>query len=160
MQQRHVWCTECDRMTVAESMVESSGKQAWFQDRYHRQYKKLANAELIDANQNNLLKQSIEAMDEYQQLRIEWLSIRKRKPFCLSCGNTRIVVPESEFSCLPDPECGGLLECIGSAQGGTYVGSEPHKYSVEGELIALGHKCGLYEGDKQEALALWWPTKT
>jgi hypothetical protein len=47
---------------------------------------------------------------------------------------------------------------LGSAQGGTYVGPEPHKYSVEGELIALGHKYGLFEGDKQDALGLWWPT--
>ncbi len=160
MQQRHVWCTACDRMTVAESLVESPGRRAWFQERYQRQCENLANSELIDAKEKDIIQKSIEAMDEYQQLLIEWQSIRKRKPFCLSCGNTSIVVPESEFSPLGHPKCGGKLECVGSAQGGSYVGSEPHKYSVEGELIALGHKCGLFEGEKRNALGLWWPTKT
>jgi ribosomal protein S27AE len=147
MQQRHIWCTQCDCVTVAESLVESPGRQIWLQERYQRQIEKLANADLTDAIERNSVEKSIQAMDNYFQLLKEWQSVRKREPFCLRCGNSSIVVPESEFSDLPHPTCGGRLECMGSAQGGTYVGFAPHKYSVDGEFIEPG-----------SCPNLWWPT--
>lgn len=160
MLQRHVWCTQCDCVTVAESLVESPARQTWFRDRYQNQCERLANADLIDLGQKELVQKSIAAMDMYQQLLNEWQIIRKRQPFCLRCCNTRVVVPESEFSDLPHPTCGGQLKCTGSAQGGTYIGPEPHKYNIDGELIELGYNYGLSDGSKQSTLDLWWPIKT
>ena len=159
MQQRHVWCTQCNCVTVAESLVESAGKRQWFRERYEMQRQKLASSDLEDIRERVSTQKSIEAMDRYQQLLKEWQSIRIREPFCLRCGNSQISIPESEFSSIPHPTCGGQLECNATIQGGTYVSPEPHKYSIEGEFIEPGYHRGFI-GDKLKPLDLWWPTTT
>lgn len=155
MQQRHIWCDRCNTVTVAESLVEAPGERE-----LRKRFREGHRAELTANNfrhefERELRHKWLRDAEEYERSFAEWRSRRRSPPHCLRCGNDSIIVPIDRFSDLAHPPCGGTLRCTFDIEAGTFVGPEPHKYSVDGELIELGYWQGPYHGDKRRPLELW-----
>lgn len=157
MLQRHIWCSRCNAITVAEGFHEESQSREIRLDFRERHRRELERNEFKHEYEGDLRKKWIADSEQYDRDLVEWKSRRRRPPFCLKCGNEDIIVPEKNWSDLPHPGCGGTLKCTATIIGGTFIAPEPHKYTIEGELIELGYWEGPFENDQRKPLDLWWP---
>jgi hypothetical protein len=85
----------------------------------------------------------------------DWRARRTRPARCLRCGHEDIALPGSNWADLPHPACGGTLRCTATIVGGTFARCQPHRYSVDGDLLEVGHYHALYEGEPDLPLELW-----
>lgn len=161
MLQRHIWCNKCMAITVAESFDEAPETRRYRLERYEKHKQKLQDGSLGDAAEFDRLKKQIAASEEFERSLRDWQTLRSRPPHCLKCGNEQIAVATNDWDDIQHQECGGTLKCTMTIIGGTIIPPEPHKYSVEGELIEIGFRHGPFEQgpleqDKPTPLELWW----
>ncbi|QDT65326.1 hypothetical protein [Calycomorphotria hydatis] len=160
MLQRHIWCAQCNTVTVAEAFREDSESREWRLERREQHRRELERNDFKHDFERDLRRKWIADSEEYDRNLTEWQSLRTRPQFCLKCGNEDIIVPEKNWSDLAHPVCGGTLKCTATIIFGTFIGPEPHKYTSDGKLIELGYRQGPFEGDQRKQLELWWPNDT
>lgn len=158
MLQRHIWCSQCNTVTVAEAFREDSQSRKRRVERRDQHRRELEENEFKHDFEAALRRKWITESEQYDRYLAEWQALRTRPQFCLKCGNEDIIVPEKGWADLPHPNCGGTLKCAATIIAGTFIGPEPHKYTIEGELIELGYRQGPFEGDQPKPLSLWWPS--
>ena len=156
MMQRHIWCGKCNHITVAEAFEEDPESRKLRLERREQHKLDLRDKSFKFDFEPGLWKEWIAESEEYDGNLRDWQTIRLRPQHCLKCGNEQIDVPKKVWADIQHQACGGILKCTASMQAGTYIGPEPHKYSVDGDLIELGYWQGPYEGDKPVPLELWW----
>ncbi len=153
MEQRHIWCDECNDISVAESFSRDQEAIASDKCQLDELRKLVKNPSRISSSTSAYLTNSIEnaastlaelelRIKESDELWRLWLHLRRAPRRCLRCGNTQIVVPSDPHASLLHPDC-GTLRCT------VYFGSfngrpvHPHIYNVDGELIELGRRSTL-----------------
>jgi hypothetical protein len=100
-----------------------------------------------------LAEKSLQSAVEHAESFAAWVAVRRTPSRCLKCGNTGVTLPNSDWSDLPHPPCGGRLRCTATLVGGTFARVSPHRYSSEGELVEVG-KRNMFGGDGAP-LELW-----
>lgn len=150
MEQRHIWCEECDDVSVAESFSRDQHALASDEHELNELREWVRNPPRISSTTSPYLRQRIEnaasnlselesRIKEEGKLWRVWLHLRTAPRRCLRCGNTHIVVPADPHASLPHPDC-GTLRCtflIGPFNGRP---AYPHIYNVNGELIEVGKR--------------------
>ena len=152
MQQRHIWCSSCGTVAVAELFCDESRNSRHELREYHR--RDLERNNFKHDSERELRRKWIAESEQTDRDFSEWLALRTCPQHCLRCGNQDIVVPERDWD-IPHGACGGVLRCTATIQGGTYTSPEPHKYSINGELIELGYWQSPGASDRKP-LGLWW----
>ena len=156
MMQRHIWCGNCKTITVAEAFEEDPESHQWRLDRREQRKRDLNGKTFKHEFEPELRKKWIAESEDYDCNLREWQTIRTRPQHCLKCGNEQIDVPAKYWADIQHQECGGTLKCTATIIGGTFIGPEPHKYNIDGELLELGYRHGPFEGDEPTPLELWW----
>jgi hypothetical protein len=156
MPQRHVWCVTCGTIRPAESLCRndpSTGESSYTPDF-------VDSTSGIDHAKRERLRRNLQARHErlIQEARVfdAWRAIRRGPPACLRCRATDFVLPDSDWSDLVHAPCGGVLKATATLFGGTSMPVRPHRYSPEGDLIALGSQTTQQIGQlREEELELW-----
>ena len=156
MIQRHIWCGKCKTITVAEALDEDSDSRTWRFKRREQHMRDLERGAFKHDFEPDLRRKWIADLEQYDCNLRKWQSIRSRAQHCLKCGNEQIDVPKTQWADIQHQTCGGTLRCTATIIAGTFIGPEPHKYTVDGDLIELGYRQGPFEGDKPIPLELWW----
>jgi len=140
MLQRHIWCSECDSISVAEAfLADPDMLKARLESQISRE-PKLRDKWISDGQEFNTVYRNLQ-------------KTRSRPQCCLKCGNEQIVVPPKQWANLEHQTCGGILVCEATFQIEMYRAPEPHKYTIEGELIECGYHTWMR--DQPETLELW-----
>jgi hypothetical protein len=160
MIQRHIWCSQCETITVAEAFGDDCEMRERRRERCEKHRRELERNDFKHDFEADLRRKWIAETEAYERDLAEWGFLRVRPQFCLKCGNESIIVPENAWSDLFHSLCGGLPQCSATNVAGTFIGPEPHKYTINGEFIELGYRQGPFEGDQRKPLELWWANGT
>jgi hypothetical protein len=155
MPQRHVWCLTCGTIRPAESCrgTEAPAQEA-------TQAPVLLDDDSIDPPKRARLRRALQSRHDrlVEEARAfeAWRASRRGPPACLCCRGTNFVLPDSDWSDLAHVPCGGVLKAAATLFGGTSMPVRPHRYSPEGELIAVGSRTTQQFGElREEELELW-----
>jgi hypothetical protein len=152
VQQRHVWCCVCGEVTPAEIVTRAPGGMSLYQQEIDE-----CRRELDDVGDDwfyrKVVQDRLQAAVQRAHGFATWVAMRKAPTRCLKCGNTDIAVPDSDWSDLPHPPCGGQLRCTATLVCGMFPDVSPHGYTPEGELIEVGKRHTF--GGTWSPLELW-----
>jgi hypothetical protein len=154
MFQRHVWCAACRHVTPAEALTDTSLGASIRNEQLDSHRRRLEADEFKFPFERELTKKWLRDGVRFAEDLAAWIALRRAPARCLKCGNTDIVLPESDWSDLPHPPCGGQLCCTATIIGGTFARCQPHRYSPEGELLEIGKRYALI-GEGEVDLELW-----
>jgi hypothetical protein len=156
MQQRHIWCKDCKKITVAEAFQQDPNEKKMVRRFRASHRRKLKQNEFEYDYQRELCQKWLSESLEFDRDFKEWLRRRSAPSCCLRCGNEDIVIPETRYADIRHPVCGGILKYTLTVWGGTFHCPEAHKYTINGALIAFGYRPPIFMGDEPKPLELWW----
>ena len=135
MEQRHVWCFQCDAISVCESLFNEPEAE----NRRLHAIEHWKNEIARNGSDAHVAKQQLEFIEEENLRRALFTAHRNRPQYCLKCDSTDLFLPERDTSDMPHPVCGGTLKCrVLGFEGALRYPSRFHDYDVQGRLLSQG----------------------
>ena len=151
IEQRHIWCSVCNDITVAESFSRNESILEFQENRLRelRELKEHPPAEMSRLSRHqrfqveNAAKRLAELegyLKEAGEARREWKGVRTAPQKCLRCGNTEVEVPAEPEASLNHVGCGGTLVCSITVHSYNGPAEYAHTYDPNGALLEFGRK--------------------
>lgn len=148
MEQRHIWCSTCNDISVCESLVRMESDVEF--SRKHLQELRellekspadLRSLPLHDRVEFECAPQAIREIEERESDWQEWRSRRQADVRCLKCLTAVEHVPARNDESLGHSGCGGTIQSgITIESAIERAATHPHVYDIDGALLEQGRR--------------------
>jgi hypothetical protein len=153
MEQRHIWCSGCNDISVCESLVRSETHLEHIRNALQKcralrdnPPQDLSTLKRFERDEIERAPRVVREIEQEERDWQEWRAQRSAPVRCLKCSSPVEYVPSDDWQSLAHAGCGGTLQCTASIGSFNGPATYPHIYDVNGVFLERGRKPKLRPG--------------